>query len=84
MESYAGGVASSTATPSEDTALLRDRRRRHSYHVPRRLSCDYQDADTVFIRVSLTLEDFSGYQVRSNSTLGRTISCRTRAPDVMD
>ncbi|KAJ5439140.1 uncharacterized protein N7458_010138 [Penicillium daleae] len=57
MESYAGGVASSTATPSEDTALLRDRRRRHSYHVPRRLSCDYQDADTVFIRVELFLAE---------------------------
>jgi hypothetical protein len=77
MESYAEGVASSTATPSEDTALLRDRRRRHSYHAPRKLSCDYQDADTVFIRVSLAPEDFSGHQFRSNRTLGRTLPRRT-------
>lgn len=58
MESHAEGVASSTATPTEDTSLLRDRRRRHSYHAPRKLSCDYQDADTIFIRVSLTPEYF--------------------------
>lgn len=45
-------VSSSAVTPSEETGLLRDRRRRHSYHAPRKLSCDYQDADTVFIRVS--------------------------------
>lgn len=53
VESYPEAVSSSTSTPGEDTALLRDRRRRHSYHVPRRLSSDYQDADTVFIRVSI-------------------------------
>lgn len=46
-------VSSSVATPTEGTGLLRDRHRRHSYHAPRKLSCDYQDADTVFIRVSL-------------------------------
>lgn len=53
VESYPEAVSSSAATPGEDTALLRDRRRRHSYHAPRKLSCDYQDADTVFIRVSI-------------------------------
>lgn len=53
VESYPEAIASSTATPSEETTLLRDRRRRHSYHAPRKLSCDYQDADTVFIRVSI-------------------------------
>lgn len=53
MESYPEAVSSSAAIPSDDTGLLRDRRRRHSYHAPRKLSCDYQDADTVFIRVSL-------------------------------
>lgn len=53
MESYAEALSSSTATPGEETGLLRDRRRRHSYHAPRKLSCDYQDADTVFIRVSV-------------------------------
>lgn len=51
VESYSAAAAS-TGTPSEDTALLRDRRRRHSFHASRKLSCDYQDADTVFIRVS--------------------------------
>lgn len=54
VESYPEAIASSSATPSEEnTTLLRDRRRRHSYHAPRKLSCDYQDADTVFIRVSI-------------------------------
>lgn len=42
--------ASATATPDENTGLLRDRRR-HSFHASRKLSCDYQDADAVFIRV---------------------------------
>jgi adiponectin receptor len=53
VESYpeAEANASATATPSEETGLLRDRRRRHSFQVSRRLSCDYQDADAVFIRV---------------------------------
>ncbi|KAJ5808816.1 hypothetical protein N7474_010085 [Penicillium riverlandense] len=50
-------AASSTATPSEETALLRERRRRHSFHAARKLSCDYQDADTVFIRVELFLAE---------------------------
>lgn len=52
VESNSATAASSSSTPSEDTALLRDRRRRHSFHASRKLSCDYQDADTVFIRVS--------------------------------
>ncbi|CAG8120521.1 unnamed protein product [Penicillium salamii] len=49
--------ASATATPDEDTGLLRDRRRRHSFHASRKLSCDYQDADAVFIRVELFLAE---------------------------
>ncbi|KAJ5094358.1 hypothetical protein N7456_010219 [Penicillium angulare] len=59
VESYpeVDAIASSTATPNEETGLIRDRRRRHSYHAPRRLSCDYQDADTVFIRVELFLAE---------------------------
>ncbi|KAJ5646420.1 hypothetical protein N7490_002792 [Penicillium lividum] len=50
-------VSSAISTPSEGTGLLRDRHRRHSYHAPRKLSCDYQDADTVFIRVELFLAE---------------------------
>lgn len=42
--------ASATATPDENTSMLRDRRR-HSFHAARKLSSDYQDADAVFIRV---------------------------------
>ncbi|CAI7669914.1 hypothetical protein N7533_013412 [Penicillium manginii] len=57
VESSSEAVAFSTATPTEETTLLRDRRRRHSYHAPRRLSCDYQDSDTVFIRVELFLAE---------------------------
>ncbi|KAJ6024696.1 hypothetical protein N7540_005493 [Penicillium herquei] len=53
----AEAVSSATATPGEEIGLLRDRRRRHSYHAPRKLSCDYQDADTVFIRVELFLAE---------------------------
>lgn len=51
IESYPeAAVASAYATPGEDTGLLRDRRRRHSFHTARKLSCDY-DADAVFLRV---------------------------------
>ncbi|KAJ5682046.1 uncharacterized protein N7477_001986 [Penicillium maclennaniae] len=58
VESYPDtAVSSSAATPGEDTGLLRDRRRRHSYHAPRRLSCDSQDAESVFIRVELFLAE---------------------------
>ncbi|KAJ6104720.1 hypothetical protein N7523_011040 [Penicillium sp. IBT 18751x] len=58
VESYPEtAVSSSAATPGEDTGLLRDRRRRHSYHAPRRLSCDTQDAESVFIRVELFLAE---------------------------
>lgn len=46
----AEAFASATATPDENTGMLRDRRR-HSFHASRKLSCDYQDADAVFIRV---------------------------------
>ncbi|KAJ5719745.1 hypothetical protein N7493_007323 [Penicillium malachiteum] len=53
----AEAVSSAIATPGEETGLLRDRHRRHSYHAPRKLSCDYQDADTVFIRVELFLAE---------------------------
>ena len=51
IESYPEASSSSYATPSEETELLRDRRRRHSFHTARKLSCDY-DADAVFLRVS--------------------------------
>lgn len=52
VEAYpeAEAFASATATPDENTGMLRDRRR-HSFHASRKLSCDYQDADAVFIRV---------------------------------
>lgn len=55
VESYP--VSSTTcSTPSEETPLLRDRRRRHSFQTTRRISCDY-DADTIFIRVELFLAE---------------------------
>ena len=60
IESYpkakdmASASASAYATPGEDMALLRDRRRRHSFHTARKLSCDY-DADAVFLRVRSAL-----------------------------
>ncbi|OQD68869.1 hypothetical protein PENDEC_c030G06839 [Penicillium decumbens] len=57
VESYQDSAVSSAAAAGEDIGFLRDRRRRHSYHAPRRLSCDYQDADTVFIRVELFLAE---------------------------
>ena len=69
MQSFAEEVASSTATPDENTAFLRERRRRHSYHAPRKLSCDWQDSDTVFIRVSIAPENFPGPSFRSNNAL---------------
>lgn len=52
VETYpeAEAFASATATPDENTGMLRDRRR-HSFHASRKLSCDHQDADAVFIRV---------------------------------
>ncbi|KAL4786733.1 hemolysin-III related-domain-containing protein [Aspergillus varians] len=49
-------VSSAYATPSEETALLRDRKRRHSFHTSRRLSCDY-DADAIYLRVELFLTE---------------------------
>lgn len=55
IESYpdiADVAASSSATPQEETSLLRDRRRRHSFHNARKNSCDY-DGDAVYLRVSL-------------------------------
>jgi adiponectin receptor len=52
VETYpeAEAFASAVATQDEDTGILRDRRR-HSFHSSRKLSCDFQDADAVFIRV---------------------------------
>lgn len=47
---------SASASPSEWTSRLRNRRRRHSFHAARRLSCDY-DADAIFLRVELFLAD---------------------------
>ncbi|KAL4996194.1 hemolysin-III related-domain-containing protein [Aspergillus recurvatus] len=55
IESYLD-TAVSSATPSEETALLRDRKRRHSFHTARKLSCDY-DADAIFLRVELFLAE---------------------------
>ena len=51
VESYPEEAAS-TATPSEETAMLRDRRRRHSFHTARKLSCDY-DADAIYLKVGI-------------------------------
>ncbi|OJJ06364.1 hypothetical protein ASPVEDRAFT_45755 [Aspergillus versicolor CBS 583.65] len=58
IESYLDNSAFSSAyaTPSEETSLLRDRKRRHSFHTARKLSCDY-DADAVFLRVELFLAE---------------------------
>ncbi|KAL4928287.1 hemolysin III family protein [Aspergillus undulatus] len=49
-------ISSAYSTPSEETALLRDRKRRHSFHTARKLSCDY-DADAIFLRVELFLTE---------------------------
>lgn len=52
IESYPDDSAiSSSATPHEETSLLRDRSRRHSFHTSRKNSCEY-DGDAVFLRVS--------------------------------
>ncbi|PYH76488.1 HlyIII-domain-containing protein [Aspergillus uvarum CBS 121591] len=57
IESYPEANTSAyTTTPSEETSLLRDRRRRHSFHTARKLSLDY-DADAVFLRVELFLTE---------------------------
>ncbi|KAL1957577.1 hypothetical protein VTO42DRAFT_5688 [Malbranchea cinnamomea] len=48
--------ASGCAPLTERTALLQRRRRRHSFHAARRLSCDY-DADAIFLRVELFLAE---------------------------
>ncbi|EAS29245.3 hemolysin III family channel protein [Coccidioides immitis RS] len=47
------GATSGFFSPTE---ILRNRRRRHSFHSSRRLSCDY-DADAIFLRVELFLAD---------------------------
>lgn len=52
IESYPDSAVSSSATPNEETSLLRDRRRRHSFDNARKSSCDY-DGDAVYLRVSL-------------------------------
>ncbi|KAL5360995.1 hemolysin-III related-domain-containing protein [Aspergillus floccosus] len=58
IESYPDEALSTSyaPTPTEETALVRDRRRRHSFHTARKLSCDY-DADAVFLRVELFLTE---------------------------
>ncbi|RLM00169.1 hypothetical protein CFD26_107346 [Aspergillus turcosus] len=57
LESYGDGASTSFAsTPSEETSLLRDRRRRHSFHTARKLSCDY-DGEAIFLRVELFLTE---------------------------
>ncbi|KAF4220402.1 hypothetical protein CNMCM8980_009678 [Aspergillus fumigatiaffinis] len=57
LESYPDATSTSfTSTPSEETSLLRDRRRRHSFHTARKLSCDY-DGDAIFLRVELFLTE---------------------------
>ena len=57
IESYPDTAVSSSATPSEETALLRDRRRRHSFDNTRKNSCDY-DGEAVYLRVSLNFLKF--------------------------
>ncbi|KAL4891732.1 hemolysin-III related-domain-containing protein [Aspergillus ambiguus] len=58
IESYPDEAQSTSyaPTPTEETSLVRDRRRRHSFHTARKLSCDY-DADAVFLRVELFLAE---------------------------
>ncbi|RJE21336.1 IZH family channel protein [Aspergillus sclerotialis] len=56
IESYPEQAASTSTNLSEETALLRDRRRRHSFHTARKLSYDY-DADAVFLKVELFLAE---------------------------
>ncbi|KAG5302125.1 hemolysin-III family protein [Histoplasma ohiense] len=60
LESYAyldpTSNASGLATPDERSGFLRNRRRRHSFHTNRRLSCDH-DADAIFLRVELFLTE---------------------------
>ncbi|KAL2013284.1 hypothetical protein VTN00DRAFT_809 [Thermoascus crustaceus] len=56
VESYPDVGTTTSSTPNEETPLLRDRRRRHSFHAARRLSCDY-DADAIFLRVELFLAE---------------------------
>ncbi|EEH20533.2 hypothetical protein PABG_02764 [Paracoccidioides brasiliensis Pb03] len=60
LESYADSKQSSNASglavPDERANLLRNTRRRHSFHTSRRLSCDY-DADAIFLRVELFLTE---------------------------
>ncbi|EGD99148.1 hypothetical protein TMEN_2355 [Trichophyton mentagrophytes] len=55
------GTPSSTASgylspANELTGLLKDRRRRHSFHTSRRLSCDY-DEDAIYLKVDLFLAE---------------------------
>ncbi|KAL1966403.1 hypothetical protein VTN77DRAFT_4545 [Rasamsonia byssochlamydoides] len=54
IESYPDCMSTSCSTPTDETPLLRDRRRRHSFQTIRRTSCDY-DADAIFLRVELFL-----------------------------
>ncbi|KAL4796143.1 hemolysin-III related-domain-containing protein [Aspergillus venezuelensis] len=57
LESYVDhAISSAYATPSEETSLLRDRKRRHSFHTARKLSLDV-DADAIFLRVELFLTE---------------------------
>jgi hypothetical protein len=86
VESYPEeAYASATATPDENTSMLRDRRR-HSFHAARKLSCDYQDADAVFIRVCTCI--IGGKYLRVTvcliKVLGRTLLVRTGTSNAMD
>lgn len=56
--------ASGLATPDERSGFIRNRRRRHSFHTNRRLSCDH-DADAIFLRVSYMYT--SAYRKGENS-----------------
>ena len=78
LESYLDetAVSSAYATPSEETALVRDRRRRHSFHAARKLSCDY-DADAVFLRVLISTA-LSSSASHPNDSLGGTVPGRIR------
>ncbi|KAJ5895039.1 hypothetical protein N7495_006730 [Penicillium taxi] len=57
VESHPEAISSSISTPAEAEEISLKDRRRHSNHAPRKLSCDYSDPDTVFLRVELFLAE---------------------------
>lgn len=89
IESYLDNSAFSSAyaTPSEETSLLRDRKRRHSFHTARKLSCDY-DADAVFLRVGFSFpcrRTPTNFLInRSNSSLRNWKDASTGSNNIAD